>query len=830
MRENTDDRLDASTRRGLLRGAAGIAGGLFLSGPAATSVRGSPSANTPAASSAASAGPTYGDPVTLPEDEQAQTGQSNESGVRFTATADMVGLEVTLSSEVDGLTAAFLKAGAGGEPVDEVDLSNRGAGDTVTFEYDVRAGRTYEVTADAGGGEYVRGRSSADYPYAGDELEVTAGVYTGGGSDTSNYRYNVSELRPILGSRDDREAPEYLPDDAHVVWVDEEPSIDADGDLSAEIASYLEARTTVNHAFVVPGGSYDWGQPLTVGDADYFGLVGADPDDRPVFGITRSMNALLTLGVGGVPDEVDCRDFVGDLDAHPADAGETNDAGFIVGTIGSRGRFEDLELVGKRQRWYHEGQESGRGNRFAFRIHVADTSGEALVRRLRMLDGELDTAAGPDENQEYSIGVAVDPGNNGTVIYEDCHIANWIDNGYYFYRDRDQADNGTIGDAYIYDSRSENCSGCDLRLGENDEAHGCEIVLDDMAGRIPGTALWLHDAGASVEDVTIHATETNFHLVRFNSKTDAATIDGLDLYVGPNHEHEVFKCTERSYTDHGDIVVENFDVEVHGTGGTDAVDIDRDLVTFRNGSFEFHGSSYTGVSIGDDGTTLENVDITATNGGDAIGIDSGNVELTGTTVDGHGDGAPAGLRLEDGFDPDTTTAAGNAFSNVELRNDTGHDVSLEDFEEGTFGGGAGDGWIDLGTDDAADSTTNENGIHFHAEEDLAGIRLRLSGNSAGVRTCRLYDASSTSVVAERDVSSLEAGDAFTVAPDGGLEADSYYVTLDADGSWTRGRFESPSYPYGNDTLTVKHGVYTGGGSTTEDVRYAFSEVAPILES
>lgn len=171
-------------------------------------------------------------------------------------------------------------------------------------------------------------------------------------------------------------------------------------------------------------------------------------------------------------------------------------------------------------------------------------------------------------------------------------------------------------------------------------------------------------------------------------------------------------------------------------------------------------------------------------------------------------------------------------------NSTGPDVAATDIDRVQVNGTdvyVGDGaFVDLGTDDAADTTSNESGVYFLTSTAMDGVRLRLSSNvganDAWPDQLVIKPEIDGTVMTTVDISGAAPGDEVDILPDGGLASGSYYTVnlRQSDGSsYGRGRFESASYPYSGPHFDVEGGVYSAGGSTSSSVRYNFTSITAL---
>ncbi|ELZ23440.1 hypothetical protein C477_02804 [Haloterrigena salina JCM 13891] len=583
------------------------------------------------------------------------------------------------------------------------------------------------------------------------------------------------------------------PDDPRDEW----PTEDGTG-YSGRSGDLTNAINSASGSAIVDlgsGGEYE--MQTSPSSASLVGLIG-DPNDPPTVYLTMT----------GTCWEMSPDELV--LEGITFDISETSDVSLLRSYgISDRLHVRDVTLRGERER-----VATGGGNRSNFLAQMGP-NGEGLIERLSLPDGCIEDL---NSSGDYAIPAGADPSHEGRNVWKDCYVEGFRDNGYYV--------RNSPGHNLLWNCEALNNARTNMRIGENDSIVGghSEINTDfpHEEPDEPGRAL------------------------------------GND---GPEFDKVVGLTCVLEGDDWGSAGF------MHWSGGGTPAEGGR----LYNTVFHFKSGDSTPIRVDSSAnpvSTYEDcyiLDETSGNETFAVGYfrvgDSepqpGTVTLNGgNQVDSNAD-----TTFRMGADGTLNTADGSSYSNTAVSaSQAGVEASLTpddfptfyfDYEDDT--GGGSDGQIDLGTDNNADSTSNENGIHFEAKQEIDSIHLTISqnsegfttcrlrdatstdliaekdvSNSEGFTTCRLRDATSTDLIAEKDVSDLQAGDSFEMTPAGGLEADTYLITLDADGSeWTRGRFEDPSFPYTNDDLTVIEGIYSSGGSSTTGVRYSFTAIAAI---
>ncbi|AHG02366.1 hypothetical protein HALLA_20905 (plasmid) [Halostagnicola larsenii XH-48] len=565
-----------------------------------------------------------------------------------------------------------------------------------------------------------------------------------------------------------------VPQWAYDIWQDAPD--DPRDEWTAEVVTGYSGRSgdltnAINNAsgraIVDLGSGGEYEMQTSPSSASLVGLIG-DPDDPPTVYLTMT----------GTCWEMSPDELV--LEGITFDISETSDVSLLRSYgISDRLHVRDITLRGERER-----VATGGGNRHNFLAQMGP-EGKGLIERLSLPDGCIEDL---NSSGDYAIPAGADPSHEGKNVWKDCYVEGFHDNGYYV--------RNSPGHNLLWNCEALNNARTNMRIGENDSIVGGHSEIN-----------------------------TDFPHEEVGEPGRALGNDGLgfDKVVG-------LTC-----------VLEGDDWGSAGFmhwSGKDGIPAEGGRL--YNTVFHFKSGNSTPIRVDSRAnpvSTYEDCYILDESGGNetfSVGHSEsqpGTVTLNGgNQVDSNADVA---FRM--GTDGTLNTADGSSYSNTTISaSQAGVDASLTPADFPTFyfdyeddnGGGSGDGPIDLGTDTSADSTSNESGIHFEAKQEMESVRLTISQNSDGFTTCRLRDATSTDVVAERDVSHLQVGDTFEIGPDDGLDADTYLVTLDADGSeWTRGRFDNPSYPYSNDALSVIEGVYTSGGTPTDNVRYSFTEIA-----
>ena len=97
-------------------------------------------------------------------------------------------------------------------------------------------------------------------------------------------------------------------------------------------------------------------------------------------------------------------------------------------------------------------------------------------------------------------------------------------------------------------------------------------------------------------------------------------------------------------------------------------------------------------------------------------------------------------------------------------------------------------------DNTSLSTSDKRGHEFELASSFSKVEFEISANASGFSTAYLYDPVAETTLVSKDVSSLSAGEVFSI--EASYSAQKYHITLDNDGAdYTAGRYDSPSYPY-----------------------------------
>lgn len=116
--------------------------------------------------------PGGGTTATRPADAGSQAQDTKKYGLRVKPQTDLDGLNVTVSSNTNGATTAYIYEAQSGPLVSSASISNGVA----NISADLEAGTNYRVALDAGGSQWTSGTvSSMNYPYTSEDIEINGG-------------------------------------------------------------------------------------------------------------------------------------------------------------------------------------------------------------------------------------------------------------------------------------------------------------------------------------------------------------------------------------------------------------------------------------------------------------------------------------------------------------------------------------------------------------------------------------------------------------------------------------------------------------------------------
>ncbi|MFC6764873.1 hypothetical protein ACFQE6_07535, partial [Natrinema soli] len=157
--------------------------------------------------------------IDLATDDETQSwnGLNKQSGIRFRARRELLGLECRISAGTNGLTIAYLTDDSG-TILEQRSITEFDSGETFRFSTRLAATETYWVVCDANGADFSRGRAEVDYPLESDSLAVTHGIYAGDGTQSETYRYCLDLIQPTVLATESETVLDLREDDEVQSW------------------------------------------------------------------------------------------------------------------------------------------------------------------------------------------------------------------------------------------------------------------------------------------------------------------------------------------------------------------------------------------------------------------------------------------------------------------------------------------------------------------------------------------------------------------------------------------------------------------------------------
>lgn len=268
-----------------------------------------------------------------------------------------------------------------------------------------------------------------------------------------------------------------------------------DGTASQGLASFIADYDEEDCLFILPEGEYLWDREIwyTGGTGEYsepmperYGLIGRPDatvrvDMRP--NCTDEPNILRFGDKDNGIQNVILKNIHFDI----GDADPERDAGIMRAYVAGQMYTENLSLS-KRHRIGPEGEDNG--DRHTFLTCCVEEDAVAVHRDIDLTAG--DKYRPGEESVGHAIGFAGEPPHVGTTYWTRCRIAGYTDNGFYV---RDG-----VGANILDGCLARNCGGGHIRLGLNDRARDCEVIVDGTEEPANGTAVWLQDASGTVAE------------------------------------------------------------------------------------------------------------------------------------------------------------------------------------------------------------------------------------------------------------------------------------------------------------------------------------------
>lgn len=125
--------------------------------------------------------------------DNASQNDNAKYGVIVNPNSDLTRLEAVISGSNDAVPSAYLVRDSDGTTLETVDISGKGAGETVTFTTDLSTGTDYRVLMDNNGSSWGHGEyTSPSFPYSSTHVDITSGY--GAGSSTTAEVYCWSDV------------------------------------------------------------------------------------------------------------------------------------------------------------------------------------------------------------------------------------------------------------------------------------------------------------------------------------------------------------------------------------------------------------------------------------------------------------------------------------------------------------------------------------------------------------------------------------------------------------------------------------------------------------
>jgi hypothetical protein len=510
-------------------------------------------------------GPRDGrDTLSLEGDDVAQSQYSGRSGVRIETTAAAGRLECRLSPATDA-TTAYLTDDSGAVLARQ-SIANVDGGETFVFETELEGDEAYRVVCDGGGDTYTRGRAHVNYPLESDRLVATHGVH-GGNMLTGTFRLCIDRIRTTTPRRGQLASLRNRSAGVTTVNVVEHPTIDENGDLSAQLLNYLQGQDVVNHEFILPARSYNWNTNFSItSPIEFLAIRGAPRATLEIrnHGVSVAFR-FGTWGSNNPPQHV----VVENVDVDISDVPE-RDAALLNAHVG-RCLIDNVELVGQRDL---HGPTAG--NRYTFLMCTRNENATSVIRNVVATDGEVEDPNAPMVGA-HTIGFSADPPHEGVNVWHQCLVEDFVSSGYYV--------RNSPGVNIMNRTAAVNNGNSGIRLGREDEARDCTIVYDDMADRTyAGTGLWFNGGQPIAERTDIDGTDSRNDIVRVNSEADGGHIKNLDLFCGPTATAPTMRYTQTDATNNQGVLVEDFAIEdVTTATSSPSIVVRRPDVTLRSG-------------------------------------------------------------------------------------------------------------------------------------------------------------------------------------------------------------------------------------------------------
>ncbi|SDK22151.1 hypothetical protein [Natronorubrum texcoconense] len=289
----------------------------------------------------------------------------------------------------------------------------------------------------------------------------------------------------------------------------------ADPEGNESITAVLREVVDDDTLLTFPAGRYYMDEQLRFTGFENVGFVGENATlvPAPYHEFDGPQYRLFRLGTSDVPGR--------DLRFEGFDVDQTADE---TGIRVINAEVEDGLLV--RDVTVHGVHDSGTWGPGLF--NVTDPDGEGVVTRFRAEDGAVHVDETPNAGNRWrgATGIIVNPAHRGTLVFEDCSLGGFPDNGLY-----SSNETGRVG---IDGGRFRNSATASIRLnGTTGAIRDATVAVDDDPHDSDGQhAIRLDGGDHSLENVTVDVPQPNGDAIRIMNDVDSASISSSELTVG----------------------------------------------------------------------------------------------------------------------------------------------------------------------------------------------------------------------------------------------------------------------------------------------------------
>ncbi|APX95894.1 hypothetical protein [Natronorubrum daqingense] len=189
-------------------------------------------------------------------------------------------------------------------------------------------------------------------------------------------------------------------------------------------------------------------------------------------------------------------------------------------------------------------------------FNITDPDGEGHVYCFFADDGadHIDETPNAGNMWRGATGFAVDQHHRGSLIFENCRLGDYPDNGLYA-----SNETGRIGvDGGTY----QNSGTASIRLsGSTGRVEGATVVVDENSHDSAGQhAIRLDDGEHELEDITVDVPEPNGDAIRIMDPVDSASITNSEITVGDEPNAAV-----RIDPSAGATTIDDVDIDINGS-------------------------------------------------------------------------------------------------------------------------------------------------------------------------------------------------------------------------------------------------------------------------